>query len=302
MEAAGSRLTLFDPSQAVPDEYDVFCETCGYSLAGLSGDRCPECGQAFDPKQLPFARIPWLHRRRLGRWRAYWSTVRMVMFSPARFASELCRPVRISAEDARRFRSTTIWLATICCGLAAVANLYLAIASRGPWVGPLDIAAEAAIVAVAIVAFHILLRLATDMPLFIWKGLPALPPHALAPVHHYASAPIAAAAFIGPLFGAMIWAQGVAAQMRADAVVGLLLLVEGLLVLGWAAWLWVVALVLMRTATGAGRGRVALLGLYLPAHWLTMLLMMSMAFAASLFAGGTALEWIARAFGASFRF
>lgn len=27
-----------------------FCLTCGYSLRGLSIDRCPECGQSFDPE------------------------------------------------------------------------------------------------------------------------------------------------------------------------------------------------------------------------------------------------------------
>src|SRR5687768_6121468 len=101
----------FDAAAAVPDEYDVLCEACGYSLVGLSGDRCPECGAPFDPAALPFARVPWLHRRRLGRWGAYWQTVRQVVFLPRAFAAELCRPVRISADDARRFRGTTITLA-----------------------------------------------------------------------------------------------------------------------------------------------------------------------------------------------
>src|SRR6185312_3821310 len=103
----------FDPGKAVVEQYDVFCEGCGYSLLGLSGDRCPECGKVFEPLALSYARIPWLHRKRIGRVRAYCRTVAMVMFHPTRFASELCRPVRVSAEDARRFRSLTIWLATL---------------------------------------------------------------------------------------------------------------------------------------------------------------------------------------------
>ena len=48
----------FDPAHEVPDEYDVFCESCGYSLAGLTGDRCPECGAKFEPRELPFRASP----------------------------------------------------------------------------------------------------------------------------------------------------------------------------------------------------------------------------------------------------
>lgn len=109
----------FDTGQAVPEVYDVFCEGCGYSLLGLSGDRCPECGKPYDPTELPFARIPWLHRRRLGKARAYWKTVWLVAFSPRRFAAELCRPVRISADDARRFRRATINIATAAAAMVS---------------------------------------------------------------------------------------------------------------------------------------------------------------------------------------
>src|SRR5687768_16311267 len=90
-----------DPGGEVPAEYDVFCEACGYSLIGIAADRCPECGAAYDPNELPFARIPWLHRRRIGRLRAYAATVWGVLWRPRRFAEELCRPVRVSAADAR---------------------------------------------------------------------------------------------------------------------------------------------------------------------------------------------------------
>src|SRR4051794_9109758 len=87
-----------DPAHEVPPEYDVFCEGCGYSLAGIAADRCPECGRPYDPAELPFARVPWLHRRRIGFWRAYVKTVAMVLLTPRRFARELCRPVRVSKE------------------------------------------------------------------------------------------------------------------------------------------------------------------------------------------------------------
>src|SRR5687767_8684223 len=106
--SANNLAPVHDPGAAVPAEYDVFCESFGYGLIGITADRCPECGAAYDGNELPFARVPWLHRRRLGRVRAYLATVRMVTFSPRRFAEELCRPVRISADDAKRFRRATV--------------------------------------------------------------------------------------------------------------------------------------------------------------------------------------------------
>ena len=49
----------------------MYCRQCGYQLQGLSENRCPECGQAFDPGDShTFRRNPqgWLVRRWL--WRA----------------------------------------------------------------------------------------------------------------------------------------------------------------------------------------------------------------------------------------
>src|SRR5205085_4354613 len=115
--------TVFDPSAPVPEEYDVFCEGCGYSLVGLSGDRCPECGRPFSGGELPYARVAWLHRRRIGRWAAYWRTVRHVVRRPKSFAAELCRPVRISATDAKRFRAVTTLVAA--SSLALVIGLLI---------------------------------------------------------------------------------------------------------------------------------------------------------------------------------
>ncbi len=30
----------------------LYCPTCGYNLTGLADNRCPECGKAFDPRQV----------------------------------------------------------------------------------------------------------------------------------------------------------------------------------------------------------------------------------------------------------
>src|SRR4051812_49873852 len=77
---------IVSPAEPVPDEFDLLCEGCGYSLVGLSGERCPECGEGFDPNELPLARVPWLFRRRYGAVWAYVKTVWMVVLRPGRFA------------------------------------------------------------------------------------------------------------------------------------------------------------------------------------------------------------------------
>ena len=281
----------FDPSAEVPDEYDVFCEACGYSLAGLTGDRCPECGAAFEPKELPFARIPWLHRKRLGMVNAYMRTVLMVCFSPAGFARELCRPVRVSAADARKFRLLTIHLVTAVAFLGAIGLIGMFVLEaygprgRGVWLSPIEWIFFVGIVLSAPVALHLFLRLATDMPLFIWKGHPSLKPIELSPVHQYACAPLAILPATAALsvFLMYLWASAVL-DWRTDLAV--FAIVVSLIV---PVWLWVVALVLMRVSTNPRPRRLLLLALYLPLHWLVMLAMCWMLWVLVI----AAMQWVA---------
>src|SRR3954466_9346229 len=98
---ASAQKNIPSADQPVPDEFDLVCEHCGYSLVGLtSSNRCPECGETFDPIALPLARVPWLFRKRLGRWNTYRDTVVEIIRRPREFAKELCRPVRLCADDA----------------------------------------------------------------------------------------------------------------------------------------------------------------------------------------------------------
>ncbi len=98
----------------------VFCPNCGYDLRGLSSERCPECGFSLDVVRLQTTQIPWVYRRELGWFRAYWRTFRLV--SPRTFCQEIVRPV--SYPDSQVFRwvtflhaylpilaATTVW----CC-------------------------------------------------------------------------------------------------------------------------------------------------------------------------------------------
>ena len=260
--------TRFDPSAPVPEEYDVFCHRCGYSLVGLVGYRCPECGAAFDANELPYARVPWLHRRRIGRLTGYWQTMWQVVLRPRAFAEELCRPVRISADDAHRFRKATIYFAA-SAGLAMVVGLVWVKGDLVPmW---RDVRARVDFLLLSAIGWGaavMFMRLATDMPLFIWKGHPLLPPHELAPVQHYAAAPLAltpAVFLLALVLPGLAWSLRGGREWANLSAAG-----AAIALAAWVAVAWRTPLVLMKAATGCGPDRVLLLALYLPLHCLIM--------------------------------
>ena len=82
------------------------CPACGYDLRGIDSGRCPECGTPIDGAAV--SRIPWVHRRLLGRWRAYWRTWAMATFRTGSLAAEVRRPV--SHRDGQAFRWATVAL------------------------------------------------------------------------------------------------------------------------------------------------------------------------------------------------
>jgi hypothetical protein len=90
-------------------DHDIFCPFCGYNLRGITSAKCPECGQDVDRSQLLVSRIPWEHRRQIGRIRAYLRTAMMALFSPGKLGEEVARPV--SYRDAQKFRWVTVGIA-----------------------------------------------------------------------------------------------------------------------------------------------------------------------------------------------
>jgi len=100
-------------------DQDLYCQTCGYNLRGLTGNRCPECGGSLDGVRSLVPQIPWVYRKELGWWRAYWQTVQFVMFRQARFCNEMARPV--SYRDSQGFRWVTVAACCIPVFLAGIA-------------------------------------------------------------------------------------------------------------------------------------------------------------------------------------
>src|SRR5437867_2292337 len=101
---------------ALPD-YDLdstsqrFCPDCGYDLRGLTSGRCPECGLLIDDAALAASPIPWAHRKRIGRGRAFWRTLVMVTVRPKRLAAAAALPV--DYRDAQRFRQIVVLVASL---------------------------------------------------------------------------------------------------------------------------------------------------------------------------------------------
>jgi len=116
-------------------------------------------------------------------------------------------------------------------------------------------------------AVHLFLYFATDMPLFIWKGLPAVKPAELSPVHQYACAPLAFSPLLLLLLIYLI-IQRESSVTTTRMVFTVIALAVAMVV---PLWLWIVALVLMKVSTSAPLRRVLLLAIYLPVHWFVML-------------------------------
>lgn len=89
--------------------FDLFCQECAYNLRGLTGDRCPECGNSLDGVRSFVPKIPWLRRSEIGWGRAYMKTVWYVMFNQRRFCEEMARPVDFA--ESQRFRWLTVAVA-----------------------------------------------------------------------------------------------------------------------------------------------------------------------------------------------
>src|SRR5262245_15527712 len=93
---------------------EMYCPFCGYDLRAIDSVQCPECGQTIDRSMVGKSMLPWLHRGRLGSFRAFWRTVRMVAFRPASLAREMNCPAHLG--DAVSFRRLVVIHALVPLG------------------------------------------------------------------------------------------------------------------------------------------------------------------------------------------
>src|SRR5438309_5444052 len=91
----------------LPLDADLLCGHCLHNLRAVPSDRCPECGRRFDRSRILLPNIPWEQRRYIGRFRAYWRTVRLITFRPAKLAAV---DDAVTVPAARSFRRWTIVL------------------------------------------------------------------------------------------------------------------------------------------------------------------------------------------------
>ena len=97
------------------DERGLICPACGFDLRGTQSDRCGECGLAIDRAALAVSGIPWAHRRRIGRVRAYFKTFWGVLVDRKGLRYEAAKPQEMA--DGRAFaRVTGFWVAAALVG------------------------------------------------------------------------------------------------------------------------------------------------------------------------------------------
>ncbi len=252
-------LTAPESPVAAPIEGDLFCPQCDYNLRGLSELRCPECGAAFDPAKLTATALPWLHRRRLGRFRAYAQTFDLVVRHPRRFAAEMshAHPYR----DAQSFRWMTVGLALLPVVFATMANWdsQNQLLWQPPDGGGMGIGFAAIYLLGAAVAYTVL----TGLPSYFFhpRGLSIEQQNRAVALSYYACAPLAIAPCLFP-FG---WIVHIAFGQRAGFWAA-----QGLLVLPFIPW-WRALLVLTRSGLKLPRpGRTAAVAVAIPVLWIVV--------------------------------
>jgi hypothetical protein len=114
------------PSSNIPNiAGGFFCLECGYSLFGIEhSTQCPECGLTIDRSVLGESRLPWSHRHKLGRMRAFFRTAWMGTINSKKIGEEINRPV--SLGDALKFRQICV-----LSGLAPLALVAIVISIIG---------------------------------------------------------------------------------------------------------------------------------------------------------------------------
>lgn len=253
-----------EPSVPSPE---VFCPECGYNLRGIQSERCPECGEPFDFEDLAKPQIPWVHRKEIGRIRAYWKTVFLVMFRNRRFCQEINRPV--SYADSQSFRWVTI-LHVHLPWLLVTAALYAAAPTNPFGSEALDWAYHA-IWPVVIVHLSLMLFLAaaTGVPSYFFhpKEASVLRQNRAIALNYYAAAPLAWA----PLAYVLTILSWFAHALSAPGLVWMVLFLLGTLLPMALPLVWLFELLrLAKKSLQKNGDKLLLMGAALPAVWVML--------------------------------
>lgn len=107
-----------NPGAKSPEDEGLRCPKCEYNLTGLTDDVCPECGVAFDRRQLvaeirgTSQLIPnWSERHTNGWVRSFVLTLIDIWIHPIRFARRFPGNPRVS--DARAFSRTCLMVSVM---------------------------------------------------------------------------------------------------------------------------------------------------------------------------------------------
>jgi len=268
------------------DGADYFCPNCGYSLRGITSDRCPECGDVLDWKALGASRIPWMHRKHIGVFAAYWRTVWLTMTDSRLISDDVQRPV--SFDDAQKFRRLTVWIAWAPLALAASAGLLLLTFDQstggvldawknGPRIVRLSIVLQLLLVPICCLSLYLFVLAITGVQSYFFhpRSLPVLRQNRAVALSYYACAPLAwtpvTAALIGGYFGVVSTGAFNKLPVTLMLITWVIasILVFGLALLQTVGW-WISTLRLLARTTQCGAGRRWTMGFLLPVSWVLL--------------------------------
>ncbi len=226
---------------------DIFCPKCTYNLRGLTGNRCPECGLDITNVREGESQIPWVHRKKIGRVRAYWKTVWQIGFT----GEVLDKEFHMATDRVSAMRFSWITIAHAYLSIAAVWALG-AILDRDvltdfldfggyPWLAVVHISVFACLVAFAQTPHYALRRKDVPLPIQYRAATLAL----------YAAAPLAWITLVLPLAIIAV----IIARFTQDSILpGVVFLAAGMLVAVSLIALWLcnsrVVKCMLRSRTG----------------------------------------------------
>ena len=247
---------------------DLFCQTCGFNLRGLTGNRCPECGGSLDGVRSLVPQIPWVYRKDVGWFRAYWRTVWFVMVRQAQFCDEMARPV--SYRDCQSFRWVTVFFVGVPSVLPMLA-LYLTwkVESFRDQLVPEAVSAGWPLI-IFYLCWLLFLAAATGVPSYFFhpREIPTLQQNRAVALSYYACGPLCF--LVIPLMA--LTASIVSSQWRAETTTLALAILSVTFPVGAIAPWWLDLIHLVRRLVPQRPRRAIYLGAFVPILWFLLAL------------------------------